>query len=97
MRMSLPFVVILQLMQAIHGYSWWLLFGGLGVWSLMLPVSTTYGGAALVMMDDYQGIQYTSDWARIFTAAFLSLFFTLILVAIGGVVVLALGMYGVFF
>lgn len=94
-HISLVFAVMLQVLQFLHGWSWWALFSGLGVWSLCVPVSTTYGGAAMVVRDGRNGYQYTSDWARIGTAAFLSFFFTLSAIGLAALALLVLGVFGV--
>lgn len=94
-HLSLVFAVMLQVLQFLHGWSWWTLFSGLGVWTLAVPVSTTYGGAAMVIHDGRKGYQYSSDWARIFTAAFLSFFFTLSAVSLAAVALLVLAVCGV--
>ena len=95
MRFSLLFAIALQLLQGLHGYAWWLLFPGLGSWSLAVPATMTYGGAAMVMLDDSQGYQYSSDWARVLTAAFLSASFTLAALALCAMGALVLGCFGI--
>ena len=95
MRISLLFAIALQLLQGLHGYAWWLLFPGLGPWSLAVPATLTYGGAALVLLDDSQGYEYTSDWARVLTAAFLSASFTFAAVSMCAIGALVLGCFGI--
>ncbi|MCZ7647392.1 MAG: hypothetical protein M5U26_19405 [Planctomycetota bacterium] len=96
LRISLAFVIAVQMLQAVHGYTWWLLFSGLGLWSLSVPVTATYGGAALVLHDDRKGYRYTGPWARLLTAAFLSFFLTLLVISLGGLGVLFLSLFGIF-
>lgn len=95
LRISLWFAVILQVLQGVHGYLWWLAFSGLGVWSLAIPVTTTYGGVAMVLDDDRRGYRYTSEWARIFTATFISFFLTLTAIGLGTLGILVLGCFGI--
>ena len=95
LKITLAFALAIQVAQGLHGYTWWMLFSGLGVWSLSIPVTTTYGGAAMVAWDDTHGVCYTSDWARVCTAAFLSFFFTLSAVAVCAVVQVVLGLFGI--
>ncbi len=96
LRVSLAFVIAIQCLQAVHGYTWWMLFSGLGLWSLSLPVSATYGGAAIVLRDDEAGYRYTSMLARILTAAFISISLTLALVTCFALGILFLGCFGIF-
>lgn len=96
LRISLFFAVVLQCLQAVHGYGWWTIFSGLGAWSLAVPVTTTYGGVAMVLIDEAQGVRYTSEWARVATAAFLAFFYTLTAVGVGTLGVLVLGCFGIF-
>ncbi len=95
-RFSLFFVCALQVLHAIYGYSWWLVFSGFGPLFLCVPVTSTYGGAVMVVLDDARGYRYTSDWARVFTAAFLGFMLTLVAVAVMGLLVLGLGLMGIF-
>lgn len=97
MRISLWFALVMQILQAIHGYTWWSLFSTLGVWALAVPVTTTYGGVAMVLDDDRRGYRYSSEWARICTASFISFFLTLAAVGFGTLAVLILGCFGLFF
>ncbi|MBI3831367.1 MAG: hypothetical protein HY291_17750 [Planctomycetes bacterium] len=93
-RISLWFALILQVLQGAHGYLWWLIFSNLGPWFLAVPVTATYGGVAIVLEDDRRGYRYSSEWARIGTAAFVSFFFTLSAVGVGALAVLVLGCFG---
>ncbi|MCW8131177.1 MAG: hypothetical protein KIS92_12580 [Planctomycetota bacterium] len=95
LRISLWFALILQVLQGLHGSIWWAIFSGLGVWSLAVPVTTTYGGVAMVLDDDRRGYRYTSEWARIFTATFASFFLTLTAIGLATLGVLILGCFGI--
>jgi hypothetical protein len=85
-----------QVLHMLYGYAWWVAFSTLGVWSLCVPVSTTYGGAAIVLLDERRGIRYTGWCARLFMAAFLGGFFLLGAVTLVTVGVLAAGRFGWF-
>lgn len=95
LRISLWFALILQVLQGVHGSLWWAIFSSFGVWSLAVPVTTTYGGVAVVLDDDRRGYRYTSEWARIFTATFVSFFLTLAAIGLATVGVLILGCFGI--
>ena len=95
-RFSLAFIFAVQVLHAIYGYSWWILFSGLGPFFLCVPVTSTYGGAFMVVLDDARGYCYTSDWARIMTAAFIGFMFTLLAIACFGIAALGLGLFGIF-
>ena len=97
LRISLYFALIVQVLQGLHGFGWWTVFSGLGAWSLVVPVTTTYGGVAMVLADEARGVRYTSEWARAATAAFLAFFYTLTAVAFATLSALLLGCFGVFF
>jgi hypothetical protein len=95
-RISLLFALGVQVLHMLYGYAWWVCFSTLGVWTLCVPVSTTYSGAAVVLWDERRGIRYTGWCARLGMAAFLGGFFLLCALALVAVLVLAAGRFGWF-